>query len=84
MIYTTIWMHFTSIMLREKGSTQKIIYNRFPCIWNSRKGRAVVTESRLVVARAQVSIEGRDDPERSTREFLVSWKSSILLVVVFI
>lgn len=51
-------MNFKTIMVNEKKSDTKDSYYMTVFIWNSRKDKTIVTESRLVVGNARGEEEG--------------------------
>lgn len=58
LIHATKWMHLKRITLSERSQThtkkkKNPKYYMIPCMWNSRKGKTVVTGSRSVVDRGQ-------------------------------
>ena len=63
-------MNLQSIMLCERSQEQKIPYCMFPFIWNSRKDKAIVTES-VSVERS----EGTDYTE--------AWENFFFLLFLF-
>lgn len=60
LIHTTTGRERKSIMLNRRPETEETTYCMGPFIGNSRKGKAIGTESRPVVARVWGSQEGTD------------------------
>lgn len=59
---------YKNIMLKQKKSTQKTMYQMRAFLWNSRKGKTIMTESRPVVAGGRWW--GGERLHRVTRDFL--------------